>query len=64
LENGNGEFGKGWRKRRHKMRGNKGGTEGGWGWFVNGSGYGGLITIRGIRKMYGSVYTGFNLNFN
>jgi hypothetical protein len=32
-------FGRGWRKRTHKRWGNKGGTEGGWRWLVNGSGY-------------------------
>jgi hypothetical protein len=64
LKNGNGGFGKGWRKKRHKRRGNKNGTDGGWGWLVNGSGYRGLITIEGIRKMYDSVYTGFILNFD
>jgi hypothetical protein len=31
---------------------------------VNGSGYRGLITIRGIGKMDDNVYTGFNLNFD
>ena len=62
----NGIWGFGWkgRKRRHKRRGSSGGTDGGWGWLVNGSGYGGLITIGGIGKMDDSVYTGFNLNFD
>jgi len=64
LKNGNGGFRRGWRKKKHKRRSNKGGTEGGWGWLVNGSGYMGLITIGGIGKMYDSVYTRFNLNFD
>jgi hypothetical protein len=45
LKNGNGWFGSGWRKRIHKRRGREGGTEKGWGWLVNGSGYRGLFTI-------------------
>jgi hypothetical protein len=64
LKNGNGGFGRGWRKRRHKSRGNKGRIEGRWGWLVNGGGYKGLIAIRGIEKMYDTVYTGFNLNLD
>jgi hypothetical protein len=64
LRNGNGGFGRGWRKKKHKRRGNKGGTEGGWRWLVNGSGYRGFITIGGIEKMYDNMYTGFNLNFD
>jgi hypothetical protein len=64
LNNGNGGARWGWRKRRHKRRGNKVGTEGGRGWLVNGSGDRGLVPIGGIRKMDDSVYTGFNLNFD
>jgi hypothetical protein len=64
LNNGNGEARWVWRKRRHKRRANKVGTEGGWGWLVNGSGNRGLIPIGGIGKMDDSVYTGFNLNFD
>ena len=57
-------FGRGWRKRSQKTRRNKGGTEGGWRWLLNGSGYRGLIPIRGIIMMYDIVYTGFNLNID
>jgi hypothetical protein len=64
LKNGNDGFDRGWRKRRHKSRGNKGGRVGRWGWFVNGGGYRGLIAIRRIGRMYDNVYTGFNLNFD
>jgi hypothetical protein len=64
LKDRNGGFGRGWRKRRHKRRGNKGGPEGGWRWLVNGGGYRGLITIGRIGKMYDSGYIGFNLYFN
>jgi hypothetical protein len=38
LKNGSEGFGKGWRKRRHFSRGNKGGKEGGWRRLVNGGG--------------------------
>jgi hypothetical protein len=64
LNNGNRRGRWGWRKRRHKRRANKVGTEGGWGGLVNGSGDRGLIPIGGIGKMDDMVYTGFNLNFD
>jgi hypothetical protein len=64
LKNGKWRFGKKWRKKKHKRRSNKGGTEGGWGWLVNGSGYRGLITIGGIKKMYDIVCIRFNFNFD
>jgi hypothetical protein len=64
LKNGNGGFGRGWKKRRHKRRCNKGGMEGECGWIENGSGYRGLIAIGGIGKMNDTVYTGINLNFD
>jgi hypothetical protein len=41
LKNENGGFGRGWRKKRQKRRGNKGGMEGGWGWIENGMDIGG-----------------------
>jgi hypothetical protein len=49
-------------ERRDKRRGKKGGTQKGWGWLVDGSGYRVLITIGGIGKMYDNVYIGFNPN--
>ena len=64
LKNGHVGSSSGWRKRRQMRWGIKGGTDGGWRWLGNGSEKRGLITIKGIGKVYDSVYTRLNFNFD
>jgi hypothetical protein len=59
-----GGFGRGRGKRTYKRGGHRWGTESGRKWLDHMSGMNGLITIRGIRKMYDNLNTRFNLDTN